>query len=78
VTSFGAVIPADRLRALFDPSHPPHRTGGGLGLGLYIVAQIALAHGATTHVSSSHAQGTTFSIRWPRARLEEIPVSART
>ena len=38
----------------------------GLGLGLYIVQQIALAHGATCEVDSNES-GTTFKVRWPRA-----------
>ncbi|HUJ61638.1 MAG TPA: HAMP domain-containing sensor histidine kinase [Kofleriaceae bacterium] len=48
-------------------SHGDARPSGeaGLGLGLYIVDQIAQAHGATCTV---HRRGdaTTFEIRWPR------------
>ncbi len=67
VTSHGAPIPEDLQRRLFDPfAHfdgaAPRR---GLGLGLYIVQQIALAHGAVCGVRSD-ATGTTFSVRWPR------------
>ena len=38
----------------------------GFGLGLYIVQQIVAAHGGTTAVHSSQAEGTTFTVRWPR------------
>lgn len=38
----------------------------GLGLGLYIVHQLLLAHGGTIEVSSSEAAGTTFRIQLPR------------
>jgi signal transduction histidine kinase len=67
VTSHGAVIPEEVQRRLFDPfAHfdgaAPRR---GLGLGLYIVQQIALAHGALCDVRSDES-GTTFGIRWPR------------
>ncbi|HEU4615574.1 MAG TPA: ATP-binding protein, partial [Kofleriaceae bacterium] len=68
----------DDLRArLFDPfAHAdvagPHR---GLGLGLFIVQQIALAHGALCEVKSTEA-GTTFSIRWPRAPGHDRRVAA--
>jgi signal transduction histidine kinase len=66
VTSHGEPIPEELRRQLFDPfaSFDANATRG-LGLGLYIVQQIALAHGATCEVrSDEHA--TTFSIRWPR------------
>jgi phosphoserine phosphatase RsbU/P len=46
---------------------------GGLGLGLFIVQQIAHAHGAECQVRSTEADGTTFTIRWPRAPLTEVP-----
>lgn len=70
----GPPIPAAMLPELFTP----FRRGlaarpGGLGLGLYIVQQIALAHGAECVVRSSEGEGTTFSIRWPRAPLTEVP-----
>lgn len=44
-----------------------HASNGssGLGLGLFIVQQIALAHGGICDVVSDES-GTTFSIRWPR------------
>jgi signal transduction histidine kinase len=52
---------------LFDPFS--HAEAGvprqGLGLGLFIVQQIALAHGASCDVKSDE-QGTTFAIQWPR------------
>ena len=67
VTSSGNPIPPELLPRLFDPfahaGDPNARTG--LGLGLYIVDQIALAHGAVCEVTSEGVE-TTFSIRWPR------------
>ena len=38
----------------------------GLGLGLYIVQQLVAAHGGDLAVRSTAAQGTTFTVRWPR------------
>jgi signal transduction histidine kinase len=67
ITSHGAPIPDDVRRRLFDPF--AHFDGAsarrGLGLGLYIVQQIALAHGAMCDVRSDE-HGNVFSIRWPR------------
>jgi signal transduction histidine kinase len=67
VTSHGDVIPDDTLRRIFDPfaRGDPTELRHGLGLGLYIVQQIALAHGAACEVSSTEI-ATTFAIRWPR------------
>jgi signal transduction histidine kinase len=60
-------VPADRLAQLFDPTRPETaQTRTGLGLGLYIVRQIALAHGAHCTVTSD-SSGTTFRVVWPRA-----------
>jgi two-component system sensor histidine kinase/response regulator len=65
----GGHIPEDLIPRLFQPfqSGVGRRTRAeGLGLGLYIVQQIVIAHGGEVHVSSSPAEGTTFRIRLPR------------
>jgi signal transduction histidine kinase len=68
VTSHGPPIPADVLARIFDPFSRAATSHAGLGLGLYIVQQIAQAHGATCDVHSSR-EGTTFAIRWPRGHV---------
>ena len=72
VTNRGPVIPAERAASLFQPFiqggagyHDVDRPRG-LGLGLYIVRQIVVAHGGTVTVESSVALGTTFIVRLPR------------
>jgi PAS domain S-box-containing protein len=64
----GAIAPA-LLPNLFDPFRgTQHRReqSRGLGLGLYIVKELARAHGGTVEVVSSAAEGTTFTVRLPR------------
>jgi two-component system, sensor histidine kinase len=61
----GAPIPSDQLATLFDPYKRAARSHGGVGLGLYIVEQIARAHGGTVQVSSDADAGTTFEVRIP-------------
>ena len=67
--SNGGEIPAEVLPHVFDPfrSRIAHRSrGDGLGLGLYIVDQIARAHGGTADVRSGVDGTTTFRIALPR------------
>jgi two-component system, sensor histidine kinase and response regulator len=60
----GSVIPAEALPTLFEPFRRTTGKNGGLGLGLYIVRQIAQAHGGRVEVSSVE-EGTTFTSLWP-------------
>ncbi len=78
----GTPIPADKMPRLFeafvrgDGSAPGHEQG--LGLGLFIVKQIVLAHGGTVEVRSDETSGTAFTVRLPRrsgtndARLQSL------
>ncbi|HEX3476320.1 MAG TPA: HAMP domain-containing sensor histidine kinase [Kofleriaceae bacterium] len=61
----GAPIPQTKLDTLFDPYRRATSSQGGVGLGLYIVDQIARAHGGSVHVSSTAEAGTTFTVRLP-------------
>ncbi|NER62290.1 GAF domain-containing sensor histidine kinase [Pseudomonas sp. MAFF212428] len=66
----GPPIGADVMAQLFQPfSRPLAGTPqSGLGLGLYIANQIALAHGGHMEVVSSHEAGTLFSFLLPLDR----------
>jgi sigma-B regulation protein RsbU (phosphoserine phosphatase) len=70
VTNRGEPIPDDLMARLFQPYV---RAGGsrpraGLGLGLYIAAEIARSHGGSLEASSGAESGTTFTAVLPRSR----------
>jgi signal transduction histidine kinase len=61
----GPVIPAEELEAIFIPFYrgrKTRQTKTGSGLGLAIAQRIAELHGGSIAVSSSEADGTTFTI----------------
>jgi PAS domain S-box-containing protein len=62
----GAPIPAEVLPYVFEPGRRGDARAGGLGLGLFIVRQIVLAHGGTIEARSTEGEGTTFTARLPR------------
>ncbi len=69
VSNRGAPIPEEERPRLFEPFYrreAARRRSQGLGLGLYIVRQIAEAHGGRVEVQSSDAE-TVFRLRLPRA-----------
>ncbi len=66
----GGTIAAEVAACLFDPFRSHHSQTArpeGLGLGLYIVHQLLLAHGGSIEVSSTPEGGTTFCVLLPRA-----------
>ena len=69
----GPEIPPELLPTLFEPfRREPRGPGEGprsghLGLGLFIVAEIARAHGGAVEVSSSAGHGTTMTVTLPRS-----------
>ena len=72
------VIPPDVMPTLFDPFRARQRTSSssrGLGLGLFIARQIAIAHGGSVRVDSSDVAGTTFTVRLPVRAGEDEPRS---
>lgn len=79
----GEPISDDVLQRLFapfcrTPARPEGETNGaGLGLGLFIVREIATACGGTVEASSSYDQGTNFRLRLPR-RLPLHPEALRS
>jgi len=70
VTNDGGPIPADRIATLFQPmtrgTSEPSKSRS-VGLGLFIVQEIARAHGGHAEVRSSAEAGTTFTVTFPRS-----------
>lgn len=68
VKDTGPGIPQDKLPHLFDRYYRADYSGGqysGLGLGLYICAEIIKRHGGTIGVDSEVGQGSTFWFSLP-------------
>lgn len=73
VANRGKPIAPELLRKCFEPFAGATREArSGLGLGLYIVGEIARAHGAICDVAST-ADETVVTIRWPRTPRNETP-----
>ncbi|MEI9936140.1 MAG: hybrid sensor histidine kinase/response regulator [Pseudomonadota bacterium] len=64
----GGKVSASLLPKLFDPfrARMNGRESDGLGLGLFIVQQIAIAHGGRVEVESAEERGTAFRVQIPR------------
>ncbi len=66
VVNEGPVISQELISKMFQPMERGSTDeGGGVGLGLYIVEQIARLHGGQATVSSSPRDGTCVSILFP-------------
>ena len=79
VTNDGPVISDLAKESIFSPLVQLDADDGAvarprtsLGLGLYIAREIAVAHGGAISVSSSAADGTTFSVQLSRAARDEV------
>ncbi|MEP0908484.1 HAMP domain-containing histidine kinase [Leptolyngbya subtilissima ST-M1] len=71
----GLPIPLEMVDIIFDPltrhtlpESTAQRVPGSVGLGLYIVREIVVAHGGTVEVTSTAEEGTTFTVRLPQLR----------
>jgi sigma-B regulation protein RsbU (phosphoserine phosphatase) len=73
----GEPIPPALLATVFEPmvrGVPEGSSARNVGLGLFIVNEIAKAHGGAMEVTSSSAEGTTFTLRFPARQIVVSPV----
>ncbi len=67
VRDHGIGIPREDQERIFDRFERAVsvRSYGGMGLGLYVVRQIVVAHGGNIRVQSAPGQGSTFTVELP-------------
>jgi len=81
VQNEGRAIPEETLASLFNPfrrgasESTSSRGSRGLGLGLYIVEQIAAAHGGTVAARSDDQNGTRFVVTFPRSTSPSVELA---
>ncbi len=72
----GVGIPPENLRLIFEPffttKQPDEYGRGGTGLGLSVCRQIIEQHHGRIRVESVVGKGSTFTIKLPKKRVEEI------
>ncbi|HXU07146.1 MAG TPA: ATP-binding protein [Polyangia bacterium] len=68
----GSGIAPEHLQAVFDPFFTTKPRGEGTGLGLPIAASIVRNHGGRIDLSSTPGAGTTATVMWPAADLQEV------
>ncbi|GHO78211.1 hypothetical protein KSD_59820 [Ktedonobacter sp. SOSP1-85] len=72
VRDHGLGIPREQCDKIFErfyrATDPRQRAIPGLGMGLYIVAEIVKGHGGTITVDSEAGKGSTFTVTLPRKR----------
>jgi signal transduction histidine kinase len=74
VTNQGRPIPPDQVDDLFEPFRTGDATAS-IGLGLFIVREVARAHGGAVSVRSD-SQQTTFTVALPRGSRGSAPAGA--
>ncbi|HLG76234.1 MAG TPA: ATP-binding protein [Ktedonobacteraceae bacterium] len=77
VQDFGPGIPPELQAKIFEPFYriedSEQRSAPGLGLGLYIAAEIIQRHGGRIWVESTEGHGATFFFSLPLARDQNTP-----
>ncbi len=81
VKNVGASIPKEIQHRIFDLmqrgslANTERNAKKNLGLGLYIVREIIVAHGGTISVESTPETGTTFKVQLPKSHAATKPIA---
>lgn len=67
IADTGVGIPEEDTANIFDPFFTTKEMSGGMGLGLYVVRNLAEKRGGTVEVESTVGRGTTFHVTMPTA-----------
>jgi hypothetical protein len=77
VRDHGIGVPSEEQSSIFERNvHAPPEQGGGLGLGLWLVRELAAAHGGWVTLESRKGHGATFTV-FLRARRPTATVGGR-
>lgn len=77
VRDHGIGVPTGERTSIFERNvHAPAEQGGGLGLGLWLVRELAAAHGGWVSLESRKGHGSTFTV-FLRARRPTANVGGR-
>ena len=60
--SGGGLADGERLRAFPPRLTPPKTRASGWGLGLWLVRELAEAHGGSASIESTRGEGSTFTV----------------
>lgn len=71
VSDTGTGISEADVAKIFDPFFTTKEMSGGMGLGLYVVKNIAQKHGGKVEVESGKGKGTTFRIVLPATDVQD-------
>jgi signal transduction histidine kinase len=74
----GSGIPANVLPRIWDPFFTTKDVGEGTGLGLSIVHELVERHGGSIECDTKVGEGTTFTVRLPRAIAATVELRKRS
>jgi PAS domain S-box-containing protein len=69
----GPGIPEEIRSRIFEPLFTTKDVGAGTGMGLALCHRIIEAHGGTIVLERASGDGSVFTIRLPRAKMEALP-----